>query len=149
MRMAGRLRHIFRYISSLTLFCVMPLISEVHASTLLEANTYFDGFQFWTLPVTDTRSCAMACTRFPLCMSFNFDLYSRTCELNRDVLENHTGRRVSKGGSVYSRIKDWSTEVCYYINIYIPERAILLILVVPVLVLLFVTLWFILPGDLF
>ena len=92
---------------------VHALSIAVGASAQIQENTYLDGFQFWSLPVAGIEACAMACTRLPLCMSFNFDLYSRNCELNTDVLENQLEGRVSKGGSQYSPLADWVSQVRY------------------------------------
>ena len=101
---------IFKYCAFLaSVLCVVQ--HDVNANTLFESNVYFDGFQYWSLTLRSMRSCAMACVKFPLCMSFNFDLNTSTCELNRDVLENYEEGRVSKAGSLYSSITDWHVEV--------------------------------------
>ena len=101
---------IFKYCAFLaSVLCAVQ--HDVNANTVFESNVYFDGFQYWSLTLRSMRSCAMACVKFPLCMSFNFDLNTSKCELNKDVLENYEEGRVSKAGSLYSSITDWHVQV--------------------------------------
>ena len=96
-------------ISAMMLTCV--LTCEINADTLVQWNTYFDGFQEWSHAVGSIGACATLCIRLTMCLSFNFDLSSNLCDLNSDLLENNTDRGMTKRSSVYSRIADWPETV--------------------------------------
>ena len=89
------------------------LSCDIDASPLVVWGTYLDGFNFWSLTVTDIGSCARSCIRMTVCLSFNFNIRDRTCDLNSDLLENQPGAEIKKPNSAYSRIKDWPREVSY------------------------------------
>lgn len=101
----------------LSLSFLTVLSDVIHADALVEMDTYFDGYQFWSLPVNGIGACTIACVRTTMCLSFNFDLTDRKCEMNSQVLENHRDFGRSKRKSVYSNIRNWPPEVMSFIVI--------------------------------
>ena len=92
------------------LSCVLSC--EISADVFVLLNTYYGGDKFWSHSVSGFGTCAKLCMRMTKCESFNFDLSSRDCDLNSDLLENNPHLGKSKRRSVYSRIKDWPEQVC-------------------------------------
>ena len=84
---------------------------DIDANSIILFGTYLSGFNFWSLKVSDIGTCARACIRMTLCLSFNFDLQDGTCELNSGLLENWSGSEIKKLSRVYSSKKDWPREV--------------------------------------
>ena len=86
-------------------------ICDINAESLVQRQTYLQGFQVWSHQVEGIGTCAKLCVRLTMCLSFNFDLSSKRCDLNNATLEDNTDRGVTKVTSLYSRIKDWPETV--------------------------------------
>ena len=104
-------------LSGIGIFCFGFIIScvtsnQINADSLVAWDTYYEGQKVWSNPVSNIGTCATMCMRMTMCESFNFDLSSRDCDLNSDLLENNHHLGKSKRRSVYSRIKDWPKQVC-------------------------------------
>ena len=91
--------------------CDDTLETVINADSLVLWDTYFDQFQFWTNTVSGIGACAKACVRMKICMSFNYGLTDRSCELNSELLSQYPDLRVTKEHTVYSKIEDWPAEV--------------------------------------
>ena len=87
---------------------------QINADSLVQRNTYLDGFLIWSNLVSDIGLCATLCIRMKMCMSFNFDLSTRKCDLNSELMENHLYNGKSGQNVLYSRSQDWPPEVCFY-----------------------------------
>ena len=97
--------------------CTPCASCDINADPLVERDTYLNGFKFWDHQMDHIGSCARVCMRMTICKSFNFDLLSRDCELNRELLENHPEGRGRKRNKVYSKISDWPRKVRSYVGI--------------------------------
>ena len=84
---------------------------DINAESLVQRHTYLQGFQVWSHQVEGIGTCAKLCVRLTMCLSFNFDLSSKRCDLNKATLEDNTERGVARATAVYSRIKDWPETV--------------------------------------
>lgn len=94
--------------------CTSCASCDINADPLVERGTYLNGFKFWDHRVDHIGSCARICMRMTMCKSFNFDLLSRDCELNRELLENHPEGRGRNRNKVYSEISVWPWKVRSY-----------------------------------
>ena len=84
---------------------------DINAKALVQWHTYLQGFQVWSHQVKAIGTCAKLCVRLTMCLSFNFDLSSKRCDLNNATLEDNTDRGVTRATAVYSRIKEWPETV--------------------------------------
>ena len=84
---------------------------RINADELVARNVYFEGDKFWSNKVDDIGNCAVLCVRMTKCLSFNFDLGTRNCEMNSDFLMDVDTDGEYKPNSMYSNIANWPEEV--------------------------------------
>lgn len=89
---------------------------DIHADSLVRRDVKLDGYQIWSAPTSDLGSCARACVRVKLCLSFNFDLSTRLCDLNSEVIAESQIHRLKKApGKLYSSISEWPPTVIVFL----------------------------------
>ena len=69
------------------------------------------GFQFWSAPTTDLKSCVKACVRVRQCASVNYDLSTKFCDLNTVSSTDNPESVTTSAGVLHSNIAEWPSEV--------------------------------------
>ncbi|KAK6187366.1 hypothetical protein SNE40_005414 [Patella caerulea] len=82
-------------------------------------NQKLNGYTIKKFPAEGLMICARECLVQTNCLSFNFDLTSGGCELNRIEANTSNSPLVSMIGTVYALKVDWVneiTELCQHVN---------------------------------
>ena len=92
----------------------VALCHVINADSLVTMDTQLEGFHFWSSRVSGLDSCAKACMRTKMCVSFNFQLDAKLCYLNFDNVSNHQDATITRNRALYSDIAVWPPEVMFH-----------------------------------
>jgi hypothetical protein len=70
-----------------------------------EYNIALFGFVFESFKVDQLSTCIIRCEDNNRCMSFNLNLMSMICELNKSTKRKHPGNIMTQGNTIYMEIR--------------------------------------------
>ena len=121
-----------KYCVALILLFVMLhrqcIACDIDADRLVNVNTRLNDFKIWSAPTTDLASCAKACVRVKICISFNYDLSTRLCDLNSESSTDHPEFMTHAPRILHSNIVEWPATVISSLLSYLLVQSILKLL---------------------
>ena len=84
---------------------------QINADDFVTRDKKLVGFEFWSASVSGMGSCAVSCLRVRRCVSFNYHLEDKYCDMNNDSAINQSQHLTKAAGVLYSDIKAWPCEV--------------------------------------